>query len=430
MKYIILIEDDSFIKRFRRKLESWSLDNEYDLIVIDPPLIEDDEEEDYPIEPIIESVSKTVITNEVSLILVDIEIFPDLKDKYGIRIAESIKLKHPRIPVLNITYHYSEEALTGIFSQAVLSVNDGVLPKSFFTQLDRQSFEKFIKKLSKKINHADDSYKTKESTAYNKKSSVDYAIISALYEDEFENLIRVFELNKNQRIKLGDKEVFSNQISTRNKSKNVIAIYQSNVGRVDAGTLTTELIKEFHPKYIIMCGVCGGEERTNLGDVIIAKFVFTFDKGKFSDKGFFRELEFVKTDDSLLRIIRENKVEILKNLKKTHLDNEEYFEKHKQFNTNNIEAIIDPMACSPAVIDKENYFNEVIKMVDRKATAVEMESYGVARAAEISNSGKTRSLIIKSVMDNTVKKDDRAKSYASYTSALFARSLIELDILP
>jgi len=34
-------------------------------------------------------------------------------------------------------------------------------------------------------------------------------------------------------------------------------------------------------------------------------------------------------------------------------------------------------------------------------------------------------IIIKSVMDNTVNKDDMAKSFASYTSALYLKCLLE-----
>ncbi len=53
-----------------------------------------------------------------------------------------------------------------------------------------------------------------------------------------------------------------------------------------------------------------------------------------------------------------------------------------------------------------------------------MESYGVARACKIGNSGNTKALIIKSIMDKSQDKDDAYKTYAALTSALFVKHLI------
>jgi len=81
------------------------------------------------------------------------------------------------------------------------------------------------------------------------------------------------------------------------------------------------------------------------------------------------------------------------------------------------------------VINKEDYFNENILLHDRNTKAVEMESYGVARAAKIANGGKTKFLIFKSVMDKTKLKDDSYKRKAAYTSAQFLKNLLEMDII-
>ena len=58
-----------------------------------------------------------------------------------------------------------------------------------------------------------------------------------------------------------------------------------------------------------------------------------------------------------------------------------------------------------------------------------MESYGVARACEFANNGKTKAIIFKSVMDNTVDKDDKAKKFAAFTSAQLMQQLFENKIL-
>ena len=89
----------------------------------------------------------------------------------------------------------------------------------------------------------------------------------------------------------------------------------------------------------------------------------------------------------------------------------------------------EPMACSTMVINKDGFFEDHIKYIDRQTIAVEMESYGVARACQFGNEGKTNWVIFKSVMDNMNQKDDRAKRFAANTSALFLKHLIYDGIL-
>lgn len=266
--------------------------------------------------------------------------------------------------------------------------------------------------------------KAKSINSSSKEGEVDFAIITALYDDEFESVRDVFNLVKHENLKLGDKNIYLGALEAF-PNKRIIAVYQSEVGRTDASSIVTDVIKEFNPRYIFMTGVCGGDADIPLGSIVVAKFVFTFDKGKITDKGFFRELEFVKIHEGSLRHIRESNDKTLMDVKKKLISDKISSERFREFNFQELKAIIDPMACSSAVIDKVNYFAEVIKTIDRKATAVEMESYGIARGAETTNSGRTRSIIIKSVMDNTTGKNDKAKSFASHTSALYLKCLLE-----
>ncbi len=87
------------------------------------------------------------------------------------------------------------------------------------------------------------------------------------------------------------------------------------------------------------------------------------------------------------------------------------------------------MACSLSVIDKEDYFECNIKSVDRKTKAVEMESYGVARAVKLANGGKTKFIICKSVMDKTSNKVDGYKKPAANISAEFVQYILKNDII-
>jgi nucleoside phosphorylase len=298
--------------------------------------------------------------------------------------------------------------------------------KELLTDLEKNAIK--LGSLYKEIKNAKTTtigkLKAKSINSPTKNDEFDFAIITALYDDEFQSVSEIFGLVKHESLKLGDKNIYTGALRAFPNRK-IIAVYQSEIGRTDASSIVTDVIKEFGPKYIFMTGVCGGDKDIPLGSIVVAKFVFTFDKGKITDKGFFRELEFVKIHEGSLRQIRESSDKILKEVKAKLISDTIISERFKEFNFQGLKAIIDPVACSSAIIDKENYFEEVIKTIDRKATAVEMESYGIARGAETTNSGKTRSIIIKAVMDNTTGKNDKAKSFASYTSALYLKCLLE-----
>ena len=99
-----------------------------------------------------------------------------------------------------------------------------------------------------------------------------------------------------------------------------------------------------------------------------------------------------------------------------------------------IDIKIEPMASGTMVINKAGYFDKIIKKIDRKVAAVEMESYGVARACKYGNNGDTIPIIFKSVMDHTSDKKDQLnginiKKFAAYTSAQFLRCLFEFEII-
>jgi hypothetical protein len=94
-----------------------------------------------------------------------------------------------------------------------------------------------------------------------------------------------------------------------------------------------------------------------------------------------------------------------------------------------IKIEVEAMACSTMVIDRAGYFEENIKIHDRKILAVEMESYGIARACKFANGGKTKWVIMKAVMDNMTQKSDGYKSKAAYTSANFLKIILEEDYL-
>jgi nucleoside phosphorylase len=280
----------------------------------------------------------------------------------------------------------------------------------------------------------------------------DYAILTALYENEYEAIEKLFDF---------DKHVYKTGTTIYRPGKlkhtdiKVITCFATKTGMVEASIIATEMIYLFCPKYIFMPGVCGGADDTKFGSVIVAEKVFIFQKGKVSDlkekaadgdqilRLFYKNKELDKTkvtdhsgkkinliiekfepesetidiDIELVTLIKPE----LKNIE--NKINEPYAEHEK------IKVQLEPMACSMMVINKEDYFDQTILPLERKTKAVEMESYGIARASKLANGGKTKSLIFKSVMDKTKLKDDNYKKKAAYTSAQFLKHLLESKVL-
>lgn len=239
----------------------------------------------------------------------------------------------------------------------------------------------------------------------------DYAIISALYKDELK-FIEPY-LNNDGEFEHDEKKLVRYGHIKSDPSKKIVYSALLNTGMVDASIFATDILTRFKPRILIMPGVCGGKdaEELQLSDIVVATKVYTFQKGKLTDKEFKPEWEAVELNDKLIQKIQVHEDEVLAELKFTG------------------KVHYEPMACSTAVIDKEGFLDNIIMQKDRKTIALEMESYGIARACEIANNGKTKALIIKSIMDKTTGKSDAFKDKAAKSAADFSMKLIEKGIL-
>ena len=253
--------------------------------------------------------------------------------------------------------------------------------------------------------------KTIDSSDY----SIEYAIITALEDDEMEKILpfinKISEIeNTNNYIEIGE---------LKDSHKKVVYASQHNTGMVDASILASELICRFKPKYLIMLGVLGGKpEDTNIGDVIIATKVFEIDRGKITDTGFKKEASGTTINNREIKKINRSKKQI-----ESHLNSID------ETRNTEVKLHFGPIACVNQVIDIPGFFDEEISSIDRKAIALEMESFAIVRACQLLNDGKTIPIIIKSVMDNTQVKTDNAKPYAAWTSAKTLEYLFKNNII-
>lgn len=286
-------------------------------------------------------------------------------------------------------------------------------------------------------------------TAHENEKAIKFAIITGLFDDEFEEVEKLFDWENSI-----SNSTFMEKIGTLKGFANikVVAAFQHNTGMIDAAILSTYLIEKYKPTYILMPGVCGGNEKIGLGEIVVAKQVFTFQKGKLSEieiktkspshsTSFKNELEklmstygieaiplfenFEIEHDSIIQV-DPTIISTINNNKRTILDSINKDLESINFKTN---IHFEPIACSTFVVNKTGFFKEQIKKIHRKTAAVEMEGFGVAKAAITANNGSTKFLIFKAVMDNTVEKDDKMKRVAAYISSLFLKHLLKHEIL-
>lgn len=244
----------------------------------------------------------------------------------------------------------------------------------------------------------------------------DYVIVTALEEDEMEKVLPM--IVSTGRIK-DDKHLIEYGHLASNEAKKIAFASQSSTGMIDAAILTTKMITLFKPRFVIMTGVLGGKPvKTKIGDIVVSTKVFTIDKGKITDEEYEKEIEASLTENAYTTLFKRNKSKIIDFIDKSDA-------------TRNVipEIHFEPVACVRQVIDKKNYFIENITTRDRKAIALEMESYGVTRSCELTSNGTVIPIIVKSVMDNTMDKTDNAKTYAAWTSAMFIKYVLENNLL-
>lgn len=136
---------------------------------------------------------------------------------------------------------------------------------------------------------------------------IKYAIITALYDDEFEQVKKVFNFPEDEELIVGDKTYYIGYLISNPKIQ-VVAGVPYNTGMVDASIIATHMLEIFKPDYILMTGVCGGfKGDCNLGDIVVARNVYTFQKGKLSDiktkdaKGNLAKIDLYDKDNNVIQ---------------------------------------------------------------------------------------------------------------------------------
>jgi len=263
----------------------------------------------------------------------------------------------------------------------------------------------------------------------NRKYQYDLAIITALRSPELDSILNLDANWESFRLNNDSTEYFKGYFTNKDKKISVVAASAPQMGMVASSVLTTKLITNFRPKFLVMTGIAGGVKGIgNFGDILISDISFDCGSGKIKtsvngDEDFLPDYKSINLNADLKEnfLSCKGSREFLNEIKKQWIP--------KNIDTE-LNIHIGPLASGAAVIENGKTL-EKIKIHSRKLIGIDMETYGVFYTSENCSKPKPIAAIsIKSISDyGDSQKNDLYQMYAAHTSAnfLYHFSLNKMD---
>jgi nucleoside phosphorylase len=194
----------------------------------------------------------------------------------------------------------------------------------------------------------------------------------------------------------------------------VAVAQQITMGMVPAAILAGKAIKAWSPKIVAMTGICAGiKEKVRLGDIIVGRHVFDYGSGKLEGGRLHPDYEPVVMDEDFCGYAANcaNDAQLLSRIRAL-------WPVASGRPVNDLEAHVGSLASGAAVVADETVVRG-IQEHKRSLLGVDMEAYGLARAA-CSASPRLPFVIVKGVQDFADSaKNDEYREYAAFVSAHF-----------
>lgn len=253
-----------------------------------------------------------------------------------------------------------------------------------------------------------------KNNAYKRSYDYDIAVICALKEEL--DYIKE-DLQDVQPCKLNDEDIvfYTGVWEKDGKKIRIVATKATEKGMSAAASLTTKMIHNFAPKYMVMTGIAAGiKSKVDLGDVVIAKYAWDYGAGKEILEGN-QDVHNNSIDQISIGTEMETWALALSEDTDFLAKTESGFHAKKPGTV--LKVHVGPVATGAAVIANENKVRKIQNQI-RDVVAIEMEVYGVYYAAKWAINPKPRFVAIKSVCDFAdSEKTDDYHAYADYTSA-------------
>jgi len=206
------------------------------------------------------------------------------------------------------------------------------------------------------------------------------------------------------------------------KRKWEVMVVETGAGTTQAAAKTTHVIERFQPQVAIFVGIAGGIKDVNLGDVIVASKVYSYESGRADPVFRNRPQVYLPTP----RILRRARVVARRNMWLERL-------KGDLFGLDETpKAIVAPIASGNQVVASINAdVLQLIRSHFNDAAALEMEGSGFLEAASLYQ--EIESLIIRGISDLIENKSETDKQQfqllaAKRASAFAFEVLANLDI--
>lgn len=383
----------------------------------------DVKDEDIIIVPSIVGAIEKMKEEKYQLVITDM----CLPDSYGSDLIDTGGLELIRI--LNKDkrlYSPSEIIVLSSYKNLVIQYSDEIKKESFDIIYYNNSSVEWKEKILDKLKYL---HRCEISPKEDRTYRYDVALLTAIPIEKSAVKELAEEWNK---VKIpGDSTIY---YETRwNNGERVIKVISTGLtqmGMVAAATITSKLIYNFAPRYIIMPGIAAGvKENYNIGDLIIPKGVKDYCSGKFSTpkeksheaienpfEYFIPTASSIPTDADIINMVSESYEDVL------YLIHNKYRNKAKypipQIRTGD-------MATGDSVIQNSKIIELMIKKFLRQADGIDMEAYGMYYASQQSINPKPIPICMKSISDFANKdKSDEHQEYAAFISAQFVKIFV------
>lgn len=245
-------------------------------------------------------------------------------------------------------------------------------------------------------------------------------ILTALSNPECKEVLHVFSCQWSNEARGGI--LYRTGIAKfQNCTAKIVVASQHEMGMVSAAILTTKAIMSWQPTLVAMTGVCAGaRNKVNLGDLIVVKQVVDYNAGKWKGNKFIPDYTTISLDDNYANYINvfSDKQDL------AHIIRSEWNHAAGKPPTE-IDIHFEVIASGAAVVACGEMVEEVQEH-KRSICGIDMEAFGVAKAAESAFPSKVKWLIIKGVQDYAdEQKSDAYREYSAFISAKFLKMFLD-----
>lgn len=261
----------------------------------------------------------------------------------------------------------------------------------------------------------------------------DVAFVIALKTPEFSELTKIngYQWTKHEEIENDQTSVYyTTKIKNKNgKELRIVAAYADQMGMCASAMLATKMIYTFHPKYIMMTGICAAiDKKFHLGDIIVVDQSWNGGSGKLLDTKEGETLFLPDYHHEVLDAKLKTKVTEYCN-DRAFLDELSRgfgFEEGTPPSKLNLHCVD---VTSVSAVTQSTKVIETLTGLARKLGRLEMEAYGVYYAARHTLEPAPVPIVIKAAADYADEhKGDNFQQYCAFISAKFAFHLIVHDL--